>query len=194
MSPPSLISVLWLLCMLAAVANVAGGSVRRIDGLWIVLAFGLVLALAHGRSLDPSWIGLCVGLSAGILLFAPPPEWVRLAVAGALSALASNLYISQGANEWIVAPACFGLIALVFALAYGGRYASSPTQTALLVLLGLAAPVVAAAPGILSGWQSAQALNQSGHSGATPAIPALAWQFVAGSLFLGVIHGLWARR
>lgn len=194
MSSPSLISVLWLLCMLAAVANVVAGNARRVDGLWIVLAFGLVFSAVHGRSLEPSWIGLCVGLSAGILLFASPPEWARLSMAGALGALAANLYIGQGANEWIVAPACFALIALVFAFARGGRYASSPTQTALLVLLGLAAPLAAAAPGVLSGWQSAQALNQSGHAGAAPAIPALAWQFVAGSLFLGVIHGLWARR
>lgn len=79
---------------------------------------------------------------------------------------------------------------------FASRAAFAPSRMREQALTGivLAAPVIGALPGVLSGWQSAVTINLPEAARDSAAFPSWVWQFVLVMLALGVLRELWVRR
>jgi uncharacterized membrane protein len=193
MDPPVLISLIWLLAMAAALSHGAAKSAGWADIGWAAGAF--IAALAAGEWLKPGagWTAGLVGASAVWQLLRPvSPRW-SFAMAGAAAALAAALYATHGAQVWVAAGASLAVLASGLILARDERFAQPRARQTTFIVVAWAAPLLAAAPGVMSGWQSAQALNRS-LAGGMQAIPLWALGFTAAAVVIGLVRGFWVRR
>ena len=188
----------WMLCGLgSAVFATAVVSGPRWPLHWTALAIGFVLTavwLARGRSLDAASIGCLVAAVAFWHLVRAPSPVVLSASAGALAATWASLLQVEGLSK----PLALAFSAVVpFTAAYLSqrRPAFAPSIVREEALLGLTALalVVAVAPTVSQGWQSALALNLTDKSGSTPHVPLWLLSCIGGSMTLGGLWSLWRR-
>lgn len=193
-----MIGALWLLCMFAAATHAAHVTVYR-NGLLLPLGTGVAFLFERWQPLQAEWVGASVAVLAVWQLLRGLPSYALLFWSGVCAGWAAALLASMGLPWWLAVPLC--LIVTSAATWLNTRRSDfAPTIIKKQALLGLAwlAPCVAAAPGVISGWQSAQRLNVELNVELTAAtaraIPAWCWQLTIAALLLGVVRGLWGRR
>jgi hypothetical protein len=187
---------LWLVSGLGAAvfAAAAGGRGPAFGG--GALGFGAVFALLRGGwTPDPSFAGALTALAAGMLLYWPRARGAAGAAGGALAALLASDAAARGAPAVWTTLAAAAIPAAAAALAARDpRFASRRMREEGLLLVLILGIVLAAAPGIAAGWQSALALNIEGGAGAPGrAIPVWVAAVGAGSAALGGAWALWRR-
>lgn len=188
---------LWLLCALGATVF-ATASTRRLGPSASALGFVIATVLISGRGPDAVLVGGLASVVAVFQLVRPArAELVTAAGTGALAAIWAWLLRVEGS------PLAAGLlIAVALPLASGYLTARRPRfappvirEEAFLVVVAVGA-IVAMAPGVVQGWQSALALNlvdKSGASAARAVIPTWAVGFGALSMVVGGVYRLWRR-
>lgn len=151
-----------------------------------VLGFGALLLWPQ----PVAGIALCAGGLCGWHLLHAPGSRTNHFLAGVLGGWGAFAHVSLGAP--VVAA---GLLAAAIA---GGTWYCTQFRPGFLALelrlpalagLTLAAPLLAAAPAVRSGWQSALVLNQTLQE-VPPAIPAWVWQLAFAAIAIGILHGL----
>lgn len=194
MDVPFFVSLVWLVCMAAAVRHAAGEPAGRADLLWVAAGFGAMLAVSWGLAIPTSGDALLIGLTCAWQLVRPVGRRGSFALSGASAGLAASLYAAHGAPIWAAALASLVILALGRLLLRDQRFLQAGARQGVLLGLAWIAPLLAAAPDIIAGWQSAQALNRSLQSGAGQAIPIWALGFAAVAVLLGLLRGYWVRR
>lgn len=200
-----LINVLGIVCGLAVVvfAALEPGRPRAVA----LFAAGLIaasVAIGPARVPDPVWAGAFIALASGLALWKPRgktasdplfPISVTLACGGAMAAVWVAVLAAQGLPRplgYVLVGTCAGVSYALAARRPG--FAPASLREEALVLVGTLGAVLAAAPAIVAGWDSAAALR--GAPLAQPDVSTEAWAFVlaAAAVVLGVIHALWRRR
>ena len=184
-----------MLCSLASVAF-ACADVRVRGHLAVVLGFILAATVIdHGQLPDPVWVGSGVAV-LGIAGLARP-GYVTLVAAG--GGVLAGIWMAMLRVEGLPLPAAAltaaGLPALAALLARRRPdFAPAPLgEEALLVVLLLGIGV-AAAPGVVSGWQSAVTLNLQQKEVASQAVPAWTLLLTLGAATVGGLYTVWIRR
>ena len=191
-----LLHVLGIVCGLGVVAFAARVPARLRDAAF----FGGILAAAAGligatRVPDPVWVGTFAALGAAVALWKPGWTWAATASAAMLAAVWIAVLGAQGMPR----PAAYVLV-LCFAAASSVLAARRPAFAPArlieeaFVLVTVLAVMLAVAPAIADGWNSASALRALPLN--PPAMESSAWVFavVGGAAILGLIHSLWRRR
>lgn len=198
MSGTTQAGALWLLATCAAcVLAVSQDATRKSVDVALVV-FGAVLAVSCGYFLpwSPSAgeVATIIGCACGWHLLRPGPKRKPLLAAGVCAALAVAVQVQQGA------PAAISLLLMVLLtgsavwLASRGAFAPLRMREQALTGIILAAPVIGALPGVMSGWQSAVTINLAATARNVGNFPAWVWQFAVAMLALGVLRELWVRR
>lgn len=193
MTPVLVVSLLWLLAMLAATAHF-GPAERRVAGVASALAaFCVAMGGALLLSPQPNWVGVLIGLAAFWRLIAGRPRGGAF-LAGAGAGLVAALQMAAGLDPWLALTlACVALLAAARAawtMAPGG----AEVGEAVLLCVAFAAPAIGLAADIAFGWQSAAVLNQQSAAQALPGAPVWAIAIVLLALVAGVIRGALKRR
>ena len=185
---------LWTLSALGTV--VCAAEVRRPRDAWI---FGLVFLAALGwfgpqRPPDPSWVGFIAAAAAAHRLAWPDRTALMSAVGGLLAAVCATLIAFEGLHVAAAALAVAG-VAGVSGYLSTTKAAFAPArlreEAALaLMLIGLG---VAMAPGVVTGWGAAQALNLPDRNISAPMVPSWVIAIGSGAILLGGAHRLWRR-
>jgi hypothetical protein len=144
---------------------------------------------------DPVWVGCMAAILAALQLFRPRYGLVSAAFGGALAALCGPLGTVLG----IAAPAgaAFGAAeaAIVASLSFRRpEFAPRPMRDeALLGIVGLGT-LVALMPGVMSGWQTALALNIEDKGSMNQVVPG--WTLTVGIMAVvsGGLYALWRHR
>jgi len=190
-----ILQLLVVLCGFGAVvfAAGAGNNWRR----WLSLGSGFLVAIAWsrtGRPLDPMWVGGIVAVAAIYQLVRPPRPLLMAASSGLLASVWGVILHEQGVP---LAAAITIAVASPISSAWlaGQRSDFAPRalfEEALLMLLCLAV-VVAMAPGVYEGWESAVALNVVPESNRR-AVPTWVLLVNTAAVALGGLVSLWKRR
>jgi hypothetical protein len=185
-----LTSLLWLIAMLAAVAH--GGRDGAIDGAvgwrgvaWLVAGYVAALAVAQVAGAVSGIAGVMVGVTAAWRLASGGSRVLDMVFAGMCAGLAAALHVASSVDVWLAAALSLGVLGAGMLLLRGaGR-----VREAVLMLVAFAGPVVAAAPEVAAGWQSAQVLSQAGEAAVARAIPLWTIGFVALAVLGGALRG-----
>jgi len=157
---------------------------------WLVMASALLLPWTPSGS-EAAVVAGCA--CAWQLLRPGSPAFGALA-AGACTALAVLVQVQQGAPLPASIGVALALVGGTLKLASEERFAPPRMREQALTGLVLAAPVLGALPGVLSGWQSAVTINLAVESRGLASVPPWVWEFGAAMLVLGVLRELWVRR
>ena len=190
-----LVHALALLCALAAATfSAVPGRNRHVVPAVLAAAAGFVGG-ALWLQPAPSWVGLLIVLTAGVLLRWPRFGGLAIVVGGLTAGLWGSILTSQGlpvALAWILAAS----FPIASALLSARQPAFAPTvlrEEGLLTvfMLGL---VVAIGPTVMAGWGSASALNLEPDAGVRQVVGV--WVLLLGglSVMLGGWHSLRRRR
>ncbi len=189
---------LWLLSALAACILTSTGPTSRGNALLAALLFAAVLATAGGFLLQwvPSAaeVATVVGCACAWQLLRPGSARFPLLAASLCAALASVVQMQQGAPVFASTVLVVGPAGLALWFASHAGFAPSRMREQALTGLVLAAPVIGALPGVMSGWQSAVTINLAANVRPVERFPDWVWQFVVAMLALGVLRQLWVRR
>jgi hypothetical protein len=187
---------LWLLCGLGAVvfASLFRASWFNLAGIacgFLVAAVGTTPT----RIPEPAWIGILT--MAVVILMLARPSWSlpAAAMSGILAGCLATLLRAQSVPStiaWLL-----GVAILVPALWISARrkdFAPTSIRDVALLAIAIWSILLAAAPAISAGWQSAAALNVSDKSATQNSMPA--WVLLLGiaSLAIGGLHTFWMRR
>lgn len=189
----TLVSIMLFLALLGAAAH-AARPIERVQSLaWLGGAFLIALFLAQLVQVQIEWVGLALSAMAGWRLARGSSAEEGLALAGITAALGAALYAESGLSIWIAAILCLAVAGGAALLAGNAKFASVAVRDSVLLLVAWIAPVIAAAPGVLAGWGSAQALNQDV---AAPVIdfPLWAWLAPVAALLAGGLRGGWVKK
>lgn len=190
-----LVSLLWLLCMLAAAANLTQQTLRSwIEPLWLAGGFALALIVAQWIPAQAEWVGLAVALIAAARLVWPGSDRAGLIAAGVCAGLAAGIYAANGLQIWLAGGICLALLVVAAVLARSPQFVSSRLRENVLLVVAWLAPIIAAAPGVVSGWRSAQALNQAAEASLAQGIPVWAFATALLALIGGMVRGFWVRK
>lgn len=183
----------WLLCMTAAVVIAAHPAQRSGQG---VMLAGVALGslVAYWVPPQPGWIGIAVAVSAMWMLLRGVNGFVACLLAGVFSGLAAMLHAGQGLPVWAALIPNAALPLLASSLARHDYFASSRMRQQALVGLTWLAPCLAAAPSIIDGWHSAQALTRTVEASTDQTMPPWIWPCALTALLLGFLRGVWGRR
>lgn len=199
-----LINVLGIVCGLAVVvfAALEPGRVRA-GASFVAGLIAASVVIGPTRVPDPVWAGAFIALGAGVALWKPrgttsatlSPVSVTLACGGAIAGVWVSVLAAQGLPlplGYVLVGACAAVSNELVARRPG--FAPASLRDEALVLVGTLGAVLAAAPSIVAGWDSATALRAVPL--AEPDVGSAAWAFVlaAAAVVLGVIHALWRRR
>ena len=185
-----------LLCGLGSVAfATVEGPTRRGS---VAMALGLAATavfLRPDRLADPGAVGVLVACLALASLVRPGAMLFAAAGSGALAGLWARMLQSAGvaAPVAFVAAAAAPVVTLVLMRRRSDFAPPLLRQDALLVVLALAV-VVAMAPGIVAGWQSAALLNIRQMEAASPPLPSWTLLVSLGAATLGGLYTVWTRR
>jgi hypothetical protein len=184
---------LWLLCGLASAvfATSAVGWRRH-----AALAAGFIAAaliVRPDRTPDLVWAGSVVAAVAALELLRPRTGLLAAACGGAAAGISVSLFQLEG----VVLPLALLLAALPMAVSavlvdLSPRFAPPRLRDEALLIVLLLAVLVAAAPGVTGGWQSATMLNL-GEKQARMAVPGWALAVGAISIVAGGLHRIWVR-
>jgi hypothetical protein len=192
---------LWMLCGIGAA--VLGADAARPPRRLLSLAAGFVtgaLLFRQGRLPDLTWIAGVTALAAAFRVVRPGPlaAIVAPAAAGFLAATWAALFQAQGVPAVASLPVAAAVPALSALLGARSRtFAPDDMQDEALLLLTALAALLACAPGLLAGWQSAGALNLEGKRSADVVAQALPrWTIVMtiAAASLGGAYSVWTRR
>lgn len=188
----------YALSLLCSLASVAFGTLdaRLRANVAVALAFALASIGVRPNGLpDPVWVGGIVA-ALGIVALVRPSSWTVVAACG--GALA-GIWVSMLEVIGLPLPAAVTVAAVpVVVAAYLTRTKPdfAPValrEEALLVVLVLGI-VVAIAPGIVAGWQSAAILNLQQQEVASQAVPAWTLLLTLGAAATGGLYTVWMRR
>lgn len=156
-------------------------SARRRWQTLVILA--AALAASRWVSPDPQVLGLLTASAAIVMIVRPHWDWIAAASAGLL--IGGLKY-----SAWFVA---FALASAVAAYAIPvPRRVIREEALAGLAIFGF---LLALAPSVAAGWQSALALNVVSQTGSGQAVPNWVLLFVASSIVVGGLYqGLYKRR
>lgn len=190
---PFLVSMMLFLALIGAAAHAARPIEKLQSLVWLSGAFAIVVSLTQFVQVQVEWVGLAVAAMASWRLVRGSAAEEGLVLAGATAALGAALYAESGLSIWVSAILCLAVTVVAALLAGNVRFASVAVRDAVLLVVAWTAPVIAAAPGVLAGWGSAQALNQDV---AAPVIdfPLWAWFAPVAALLAGGLRGLWIRK
>jgi len=189
---------LWLLAMCAACAlSVCRAATPKATG-WALAVFVAVLASTSGFLLP--WVpsagegAAVVGCACGWQLLRPGPRRQPLFAAGVCAALAAAVQWQQGAPPVVAVLLALLLVGSAIRSASRGTFAPPRMREQALTGLVLAAPVIGALPGVMSGWRSAVTINLVANARAAERFPDWVWQFVVAMVALGVLRQIWVRK
>jgi len=191
-------AAVWLLCMLSACSLAVSGAVagRMLTWVLVLLAGELVMASALLLQWQPagSEAAMVAGCACAWQLLRPGNATFAALAAGVCAALAILVQGQQGAP--MPAAILLGLLVVGATLRFTGaeRFAPVRMQEQALTGLVLAAPILAALPGVLSGWQSAVTINLAVEARGLRSVPAWVWEFGIAMIMLGSVRALWVRR
>ena len=189
---------LWMLCGVSC-AVFAADAARRFSNL-ISLALGLVagaLLVRADRVPDVVWVG---GLVFGIAVWrlTKPGRVAGLAssaAAGLMAAIWASLFQRSGVLTAATVPVVLAVVAVsAWMSARDPKFAPPRIHDEALMLLVLLGAVLAVAPGVAAGWQSALALNLEGKGADAFAVPGWTILVMLASVSLGGAYALWTRR
>lgn len=190
--------VLWLLSMLAACALAASSTFTYRMLVWALALFVTVMVLGSGFLLPwvPSTgeVAAIVGCACGWQVLRPGSPVFAALAASACTALAAIAQMQQGAPVAVSAMLSLVVAGIAMGLAKRGDFAPARMREQALTGLVLAAPVIGALPGVMSGWQSAVTINLAANVRPVERFPDWVWQFVVAMLALGVLRQMWVRR
>lgn len=189
---------MWLLCMLAASTLAASGAMAGPMSACVLALFVGELLLAGGFLLP--WVpsqgeaAIIVGGACAWHLLRPDSRTFASVAAGACAALGTMVQVQQGAPA--TAATIVAMVIVGSALRLGPRSGFAPSRMREQALTGLvlAAPVIGALPGVMSGWESAVTINLAANARAVERFPDWVWQFVVAMLALGVLRQFWVRK
>ncbi len=160
-----------------------------------VVLIGVASALLLGYAFPTvsSGAALIVSVAAGFELVRGLTDRTAFFLAGICSGLAATLHVNEGLSflPAVLLSVPVPLAAMLFAKR--AEFAAPLVRQQALLGLAFLGPCLAAAPGIISGWRSAVALNRIEET-AGNAIPSWTWQFAALALALGLLRSLWKHR
>ena len=185
-----LVHAVGLVCGLGA-ATFATEVNRTRQLVALVVGFGVA---SFWLGPDPVWIGGTVALAAALRLASSGFGTFGAVVAGALAGMWVQVLESYGLSVWIAAPLAVtasGTAALMGR--HSPRFAPPAMREDALLGVGVLGLGLAAAPAVLSGWQSAVALNLEPGSGAPPDLGPWMMLGFGATVSLGGLHSLWRR-
>lgn len=189
---------LWMLCAISTAVFAADGARRSTNLAAMTAGFAIgAVVLRPARLPDVAWIAGAFGLLAVFRLVKGDPRAEVLASAGAgvAAATLSSLFETQGAPVAATLAAAAAIPAASAWLSSRSRgFAPRPLhEEALLFVVALGA-LLALAPSVVSGWQSAAALNLDARRAAVEAVPSWTILMMLGAASLGGAYSLWTRR
>jgi hypothetical protein len=190
---PLLVSIMLFLALLGAAAHAARPISRVQDLAWLVGAFAIVVLLSRLVQTQVDWVGIALAAMAAWRLVRGGSVEGGLVLAGVAAALGAALYAESGLSIWTASALCLSVAAGAALLARNQRFVSVAVRDGVLLVVAWIAPVIAAAPGVLAGWGSAQALNQTVAASAID-VPLWAWLAPLAALLVGGLRGFWVRR
>lgn len=192
MIAPFVVSCVWCLTMLVAVALAARPGLRMGDAMAMAAAFALTLLVSRFVGLQLGWIGVLAGLVAGWRLLHGRSRRVDCSAAGVCAGLAAALYVTSAVSLGLSAGISAGGLIAAVGLAQFGREARG--HELALAAAAVLTPLVAAGPEVMAGWRSAGLLNHAEQAARGQAIPIWALIFVGAALAAGAAKGLWIRK
>lgn len=193
MDLPFLVSLSWLLAMACASLCIAQAMSARLDAVWLAGGFAIALAVTQWIPAQAAWVAALAGLGAAWQVIRPPLVRHSFAIAGGLGGLAAAIYAGHGAPLWASAIGSGAFLAIVLLLSRARGIAKPGYRLGAFLLLAWICPLVAATPGVIDGWRSAQALNIAAAK-AGGDIPIWAFGFAAATLAAGLLHGFLVRK
>ena len=184
-----------MLCSLASVAFVTL-DVRALGWLGAVIGFVLGARVVRPSDLpDPVWIGMLVAILAVAGLVRPRAGIFAAAAGGLLAGIWVSLLQLEGLPLWAAVPVA-GAPAVTSAILARWKpdFAPLPLREEALVVVFALAIVVAAAPSVVAGWQSAVGLNLQHKEVAAQIVPAWTLLLTCGAATLGGLYTVWMRR
>jgi hypothetical protein len=192
---------LWMLCGIGTAVLAADGAHPRRNLILIAAGFaaGAVL-LRVGRLPDVTWIAGATAAAAALLVVRPTPASAATAsiAAGLIAAVWASLLQGLGVStsaSMLLAP--FAAVCSAVLAARSRAFAPERIRDEALLLVTALGIVLAVAPGMLAGWQSAGALNLEGKGPADVAAQSLpGWTILMtlGAASLGGAYSVWTRR
>lgn len=161
-------------------------------------ALGFAAGVAVGRLSrlpDPVWAGGAVACLAILAILRPRLRTVVAAGGGALAGVWASMLSLEGlplAIAVVVAGAAPALSA--FFTRRDPRFAPLALGDEALVVVFILAVVVAIAPGVIGGWQSAGVLNLLQKDVAPQVVPVWTLVLTLGAAALGGLYTVWTRR
>jgi hypothetical protein len=188
-----LVSLMLFLALIAAAAHAARPIVRVQNLIWLAGAFTIVMLLTRLAPTQVEWVGIALAAMAGWRLVRGGSVEEGLVLSGVTAALGAALYAESGLSIWIASALCLAVAVGAALLARNSRFVSVAVRDRVLLVVAWVAPVIAASPGVLAGWGSAQALNQAATT-STIDFPLWAWLAPLAALLAGGLRGYWVRR
>jgi hypothetical protein len=186
---------LTMLCSLGSVAFVTLDVRPRARA---AIALGFVfgaLGARPDRLPDPVWAGGLVALLGTAALLRPQTAFVAAASGGVLAGVWAAML--QAAGVPLVAALTLAFAPMAAAARLAGRspaFAPALLREEALLVVSLLGLVVAIAPGVGEGWQSAVRLNLQPEGFGSQVVPRWALLFVGGACGLGSLYTVWMRR
>lgn len=192
------VSLIWLLAVLAAAAQVQDVPRRALMAAGIVLAFAATLGAAMTLSPQPNWIGVLAGIGAFWRLIAGPMPRGGMGLAGGSAALAAALQIGGGISPLVAVPLAGGALMLAFLLRRPASANGRRELERVLIIAALALPIIGLAGDLMFGWHAATMLNRNvaaiTTATAAPVPPAWTIAIVGFAIVAGLIRGMWIKR
>jgi len=183
-----------LVCAAASVVFAATGPLPRgRREAAIAVGFGLMLLIAFRSVPELTWVAGAIALVAAVVLARPAAALLAALGAGASAAMWVALLRLQG-TPFVAAALVAATPVAVSAWLADRQLAFAPPalrEEALMIVLA-SALVLAAAPELAAGWQSATALNVTGEP-VHQVIPGWALSVALASATLGGVYRLWVR-
>lgn len=189
MNVTAVISPLWFLAMLAAVALSGAVRWRPGDMLAVLFAGAAVTGGALWLRAQPGGLGIVIGVIAVWRLVGGPSALADRLMCGACAGLAAALHAGHGVHPALAA-------GLSLAVLVAGRALVRPGPTlrgAGLALAGFVAPAAGLLPDVVAGWRNAETFNRAVGGPVRP-IPTWALVWLGLALAAGLVRGLWVRR
>lgn len=195
MSANLLGSAVWLLCLCTAVALPLRATRGRTDAAALSAGFASIVLVGLWLPISAAGIALSLGGVTAWQLLKPSRSTLASFWSGAAASAGAATQNDLGA-PWLLA------LPLAFAIAFGAWWQvqrkpdfSLPTlRTQALMGLTWLGLLIAAMPGVIDGWHSAQTLTRTVEASTDQTIPPWIWPCALTALLLGFLRGVWGRR
>lgn len=184
-----------MLCSLGAVA-MATFAVRPRSLVALAFGFGAAALVVRPDALpDPAAVGGAIVAVAATALLRPRYADLIAASAGVLAAIWMSMLEAVGAP--LIAAILIAVAPVICSAFFTRRdlkFAPLDLREEALLLVLVFAVVVALAPGVAAGWQSATALNLEQKEVGAQVVPAWTLLFTLGAAAAGGLYSVWMRR